>query len=157
MKVGDHITVGSWTGIVREIGLRTTKIDHPDETKIFNNSSLKDIVTKKQQDKVEVEPEPPVKAEEPEETVETVTLTLPVPLSADLAKIETVLAKELPGLLDGVEGLASPPAYEGVERLEGTTMYLQFALEAKGGEQQAALRQLMRLLKLLFDRYGIAL
>ena len=157
VKVGDHITVGSWTGIVREIGLRTTKIDHPDETKIFNNSSLKDIVTKKQQDKVEVEPEPPVEAEEPEETVETVTLTLPVPLSADLAKIETVLAKELPGLLDGVEGLASPPAYEGVERLEGTTMYLQFALEAKGGEQQAALRQLMRLLKLLFDRYGIAL
>ena len=44
LKVGDHVTIGGWSGIVQEIGLRTTRIIRDQETKIINNSSMRDIV-----------------------------------------------------------------------------------------------------------------
>ena len=70
-KVGDFITVGSWSGIVQEIGLRTTRVNRFQETKILNNSSMRDIINSN-------------------EEAAHVTLELAVGLNANLEEIEEI-------------------------------------------------------------------
>ena len=44
IKIGDFITVGDWCGTAEEIGIRSTRVVYDTDTKIFNNSSLRDII-----------------------------------------------------------------------------------------------------------------
>ena len=44
LKVGDFVTLGNWSGTVTQVGLRTTKITFFADTKIINNSVIKDII-----------------------------------------------------------------------------------------------------------------
>lgn len=135
-KVGDFITVGSWYGTVTEIGLRTTKVQFFSETKIFNNSSMRDIINS-------------------DGAVARMILKMPISYDADLAEVEAVLAEELPRLTDVIPGLLKPPVYEGVESLEDSSVLLRIAIYVNSGVRYPALRSLNREMKLIFDRHGI--
>jgi len=134
-KVGDNITVGSWSGTVQEIGLRTTRITRGLDTKIFNNSSIKDIINS--------------------DEVTRMTLKLPVGLNASLARLEEILKAELPDMLADVPGVISGPKYGGVNEIADGCMQLSISFEAVTGKHSAANRELTRRLKLMLERHDI--
>ena len=134
-KVGDNITVGSWSGTVQEIGLRTTRITRGLDTKIFNNSSIKDIINS--------------------DEVTRMTLKLPVGLNASLARLEEILKAELPDMLADVPGVISGPQYGGVNEIADGCMQLSISFEAVTGKHSAANRELTRRLKLMLERHDI--
>ena len=136
-KVGDKITVGNWTGTVQEIGLRTTRITRGADTKVFNNSSIRDIINS-----------------DPQE-VTCVTLKLPVGLNANLAELEEILNAELPGMLADVPGMISGPEYYGVDDIADGYMHLWISFTATTDKQKGASRELNRRLKLMLERHGI--
>ena len=135
-KVGDFITVGSWYGTVTEIGLRTTKVSFFSETKIFNNSSMRDIINR-------------------DGAVARMILKMPISYDANLYEVEAVLAEELPKLTDVIPGLLKPPVYEGVDSLADSSVLLRIAIYVNSGVRYPALRSLNREMKLIFDRHGI--
>lgn len=135
-KVGDFVTVGSWYGTVTEIGLRTTKVNAFAETKIFNNSSLRDIVNS-------------------DGKVARMVLNAPVSYNADLAEVEAILGEELPKMTDRIPGLLKPVQYEGVDSLGDNAVNLRIVIFVQADVRYPALRALNREIKLLFDRRGI--
>lgn len=135
-KVGDYITVGDWKGTVAEIGLRTTKVRLFSETKIFNNSSMRDIINA-------------------DGAVSRMILQMPISYDADLAEVEAVLAEELPKLSEVIPGLVKPPVYEGVDAFESSSVLLRIAIYVDTDVRYPALRALNREVKLIFDRHNI--
>ena len=135
-KVGDFVTVGNWYGTVTEIGLRTTKVNFFSETKIFNNSSMRDIINS-------------------DGSVARMILKMPISYDADLVEVEAVLEEELPKLMDVIPGLVKPPRYEGVESFEDSSVMLRIAIYVNNRVKYPAFRRLNREVKLIFDRHGI--
>ena len=135
-KVGDFITIGNWRGTVVEIGLRTTKVRFFAETKIFNNSSIRDVINA-------------------DGEVARMTLKAPISYDADLMEVEAILNEELPKLMDVIPGLVKPPQYDGIESLGDSSVNLLISILVKNSAKFPALRSLTREVKLLFDRNGI--
>ena len=135
-KVGDFVTVGSWFGTVVEIGLRTTKVRFFSETKIFNNSSMRDIINS-------------------DGEVARMVLKMPISYDADLIEVEKILREELPSMMDAIPGLVKAPVYEGVESFEDSSVLLRITIFTQFGLRYRALRELNRQMKLVFDRRGI--
>ena len=137
-KVGDFITVGSWSGIVQEIGLRTTRVNRFQETKILNNSSVKDIINSN-------------------ENAAHAVLNIAVGPNASLDEIEKILKAELPELMSDVPGVVSAPVYEGVDGITESGMLLKFSFDVKNSKQLPASREMEKRVNQLFERYGIEL
>ena len=135
-KVGDFITIGNWFGTVVEIGLRTTKVRFFSETKIFNNSSIRDVVNA-------------------DGEVARMMLKAPISYDADLMEVEAILDEELPKMMDVIPGLVKPPKYEGIDSLGDSSVNLRIVIFVKNSMKYPALRCLTREIKLLFDRRGI--
>ena len=135
-KVGDWVTVGSWSGTVQEIGLRSTKISNISDTKVFNNSSIRDVVKANGE-------------------VAKAVLKVPIPYETDLLEIEKLLARELPIMAQNIPGLAKPPQYQGVNSFEDSCVMVQIVIFCDSVMCSKALRALRREIKLLFDRKHI--
>ena len=136
LKVGDYVTIGGWFGSVQEIGLRTTKVSFHQDTKIFNNSSVKDLIN----------------CDQP---VALVKLKLPVALKADLAELEKILEAELPSLMEDCPDMISAPRYGGLDSFTEKCMFIMITFEAKNGPHLRLSREMYRRMKLMLDRHGI--
>jgi small conductance mechanosensitive channel len=121
---------------VVEIGLRTTKVRFFSETKIFNNSSMRDIINS-------------------DGEVARMVLKMPISYDADLIEVEKILREELPSMMDAIPGLVKAPVYEGVESFEDSSVLLRITIFTQFGLRYRALRELNRQMKLVFDRRGI--
>ena len=132
-KVGDFVRVGSWDGTVTEIGLRTTKVRMNTETKIFNNSSMRDIINS--------------------DAVARLILNMPISYDADLPTVEAVLNEELPKLV--IPGMVKPPFYAGVQSFEDSSILLRIFFDVNSDDRFPAMRALNREIRLIFDRRGI--
>ena len=140
LKIGDSVTVGGWQGTVEKIGIRSTRIGNNSDTKIFNNSSLKDIVRSSGEDFSRRD-----------------TLKIPVPYEADLLEIEKLLEKELPLMAERVPELLNVPIYQGVDSFEESCLMLRISINAMGSDMSKAIRAMQREVKLLFDREHISI
>ncbi len=135
-KIGDWVSVGSWFGSVEEIGLRYTKVSYYSDTKIFNNSSMRDIVNS-------------------DGDVAKETVKVPIPYETDLLEVEKLLEQELPLMMDKIPGLVKPPKYNGVDSLEDSDVLLRIKVLSVPWRRRKAMRGVLREIKLLFDREGI--
>ena len=136
-KVGDFITIGNWYGTVQEIGIRTTKVSFFADTKIFNNSSVKDIVNANGE-------------------VARMVLKVPISYEADLEKVEDVLKEELEKLTEEqIPGMVSPPQYQGVQEFGSNSLLLRIAIYTVSYKRNWAYRRLAREVRLIFARNGI--
>ena len=135
-KVGDFITVGGWSGIVQEIGLRATRVNRFQETKILNNSSIRDIVNSN-------------------EEAAHVTLKVAVGPGANLDEIRKIMNAELPDLTADIPGVVSAPVYEGADSARDGGVLLTIGFDVRGSKQLAARREMHNRIKQLFERYGI--
>ena len=135
-KIGDFVMINNWIGTVEEIGIRYTKISYFSDTKIINNSSIRDIVNSDGEVAREV-------------------LKIPIPYKVDLLELEQLLASELPKMEENIPGLVKPLRYQGVTALDDNCMRIRIAIFCTSNMRKKALRALEREIKLLFDRENI--
>ncbi|MBQ7264875.1 MAG: mechanosensitive ion channel family protein [Firmicutes bacterium] len=135
-KVGDWVSVGSWFGTVEEIGLRYTKVSYYADTKIINNSSMRDVVNSVGD-------------------VAKETVKVPIPYETDLLQVEKLLNQELPLMPEKIPWLVKPPKYDGVDSLEENGVLLRIKVLCQSWRRRKAKRAVFREIKLLFDREGI--
>ena len=136
IAVGDLVEAGGFRGYVTDMGIRTTKISWYGETKILNNSDVRNVLNGNG-------------------NPERMVLPTAVPYEADLEEIEAILAGELPLMEDKIPGLAMPPQYEGIESLGDSSVNLCIAIYVDYEKRNKALRLLAREMKIMFDRRGI--
>ena len=138
LQVGDFISVGSWNGTVEEIGLRTTKVTFFGDSKVFNNSSLKDFINSNGD-------------------VHRILMSVPIGYEESVERVEAILEKELPPLKDVIPGLVSEPKYLGVDQLDESSVNLAIQVLVTKAERFNAKREMNRWIKLIFDQNNITI
>lgn len=136
-KVGDIVMVDGFTGTVREIGIRATKIeDIGQNIKVINNSQISGILNKTQKYSYAV-------------------VDVGIEYSESLERVEEVLGKELPEVKKRLPDIISGPVYRGVTELGDSAVVLRIVATCTEGKRILLTNALNREIKLIFDRNGI--
>jgi small conductance mechanosensitive channel len=139
-KVGDIIRIDGekWRGRVLEIGIRNTKVMDIDEGNIksIHNSSLHQIINLS-------------------ELPTYVYTTIGIEYGEELARVEAVIAKELPAIRERIPQAIEGPRYSGVAELGDSAVILKFATQCRNEDYYRVRYDVNRELKLMFDRNSI--
>ena len=137
-NVGDIIVLDDFRGTVKNIGIRTTSIvDAGGNLKIVNNSDIRNLQQRSRQASVAV-------------------CDVGISYSADLVKVEKILAESLPEIYERHRDLfLSVPHYVGVEELAASSVVIRVVVDVTEEDYFAARRALNREMKLLLDSKGI--
>ena len=137
-QVGDIVNIGGWRGVVREVGLRSTLVeDFGGNFKSINNRDVTNVINlSRKQSRVAV--------------------SIMVHPGEPLAYVEEVLDRELPALRAKLPAIRKGPTYMGVSAMTLAGMELRVSASCDEADCDALTRQLLRELKLIFDRNGIA-
>ncbi len=138
-RVGDIITVGSWSGTVMEIGVRTTKVmDGSQNIKVIRNSNVSDIVNMTKQSSY-------------------TWVDVGIEYSESIERVEAILAEELPNIRKHIPELIAGPVYKGVVSLGDSSVNIRIMVQCLEKDRSAVERSLNREIKLLFDHYDIGI
>lgn len=135
--VGDIVKIGDWRGTVVEIGIRTTKVASGGNVKVFNNSSISNVINMTR-------------------SVSSASVEIPIAYSESLERVEGILEKELPGIKERVPQILYGPYYGGVSSLGDVGVNIRIAAKVNEKDRNRVQGALYREIKLLFDRYQIA-
>ncbi|MDD3338368.1 MAG: mechanosensitive ion channel [Lachnospiraceae bacterium] len=138
-RVGDIVTIGDWRGTVREIGVRSTKIeDGSQNIKIINNSNISMVInmTKK---------------------YSYAFNDVGIEYNESLEHVEAILKEELPLLKERVPGIVAGPYYKGVVALGDSSVMIRILSQCEENDRIQLTRDLNRQLKLIFDRHHISI
>lgn len=95
-RVGDFVTIGDFRGEVREIGLRTTKIESDDfNVKIFNNSSISEIINLTKENSF-------------------ASIIVEIPYDADVELVEKIVKDSFKSLRAKYDNIVADPIYRGI-------------------------------------------
>ncbi len=138
-RVGDIITVGTWSGTVVEIGVRTTKVmDGSQNIKVIRNSNVSDIVNMTKQSSY-------------------TWVDVGIEYSESIERVESILAKELPNIREHIPELIGGPFYKGVVSLGDSSVNIRIMVQCLEKDRGSVERALNREIKLLFDHYDIGI
>lgn len=102
VRVGDFVTIGDFRGEVREIGLRTTKIESDDfNVKIFNNSSISEIINMTKENSF-------------------ASIYIEIPYDADVEQVERIIRSDFPKLREKYDKIVADPIYRGVTNFDAS-------------------------------------
>ena len=137
-RVGDTISVGTNTGTVMEIGIRTTKInDGNDNVIVLRNSAISNVVNRTKLDSF-------------------ATIDVEVSVGEDLPHLENVLKEELPRIAERQPMILDGPFYRGIVALTTSTMTVRVIARCSERNRSALERNLKREMRLLLTRHDIA-
>ena len=137
-RVGDVIQVGSNTGTVMDIGVRTTKIKNgAGDVLVMRNSGISNVVNKTKLDSY-------------------ANVDIVLPTGESLTYLENVLSDELPRVRTRVPEILDGPFYKGVVDLTDSTMTIRVVATCAEKDRGALERTLKREMKLLLTRNDIA-
>lgn len=135
--VGDIVEINDRRGIVREIGIRTTKIeDLNGDVLIINNSDIRGIVN------TSIE-------------LSQAISDISIEYEADLVKVEDIVKKHLSDIKKNVPEIVEGPYYMGVEQLADSSIVMRVTARCDEINKNRVRRSMNRELKLLFDKEGI--
>lgn len=138
-RVGDIITIEDWRGTVVEIGLRTTKLeDGSHNIKVFNNSKISGVVNMTQKYSMAV-------------------CDVGIEYGESLERVEEVLKRELPRIVEVIPEIEREPQYLGVINLGDNSVDIRIMAECPENVRVMVERLLMREIKLIFDRNNISI
>ena len=131
-QVGDIVEIGGYTGTVRDIGIRTIRIESWDgNIKVINNRSISSVINRTMSSSF-------------------ARVEFPVPVSVNPDDLTAIFREELPVLAGQYPMLSGVPQFEGVRELRGATMICtaKAAVEEKNrGEAEAVLiREIQKIL-----------
>ena len=138
-RVGDMVSVDGWRGVVLEIGLRTTKVENlAGDIQIINNSQIKKLINMTQE-------------------YSTVSCTFTLDAAEDLSRVEQLLQAEFPVIRKAHPEIVSGPYYCDVVELSGAGTVLRVDALCREEDRIRLQREMLRDIKLLCDREGVAI
>ena len=145
-RIGDVVKIGDTEGVVREIGVRSTKLTvEGNHTLVINNHEIRSILNKSKE-------------------LSEIELELRIPASESLLRIEALLNRALPEIGSRNSKIVEGPHLLGVTGLSGSELksngkLIQLSIEVIMNQKDAAevMAYLMREIRLLCEREGIEL
>lgn len=138
-RVGDIIQVGSWSGTVAEIGVRTTKVmNGQGNIKVIRNSNVSDIVNMTKQ-------------------LTYTWIDVGIEYGESLEHVESILSRELPNIAKKIPAILSGPFYKGVVSLGDSSVNIRIMVQCAEKDRGQVERDLNRAIKILFDKYDIGI
>ena len=135
--VGHIVEINDRRGIVREIGIRTTKIeDLNGDVLIINNSDIRGIIN------TSIE-------------LSTAISDVGIEYSEDIHKVEALLQKNLVEMKKKIPEMIEGPYYMGVEALADSSVVVRLQARCDEINKNRVRRAMNREIKLLFDQEGI--
>lgn len=136
-EVGDIVVIGGFRGTVKEIGIRTTRIeDAGGNTKIINNSELRALVNMSDQ-------------------LSVAGCEIGIEYGESLERVEAILKEHLNEVKNAIPEIVEGPFYKGVSALADSSVNLKFVAKCKEGSKYQVERDMNRQFKLLFDKYNV--
>ncbi len=136
-RVGDVIKVGSHSGTVMEIGVRTTKInDGSGNVIIIRNSEVSNVTNMTKESSY-------------------ASVDLDIEYGESLERVENILKDEFPNIRRRLPSIEEGPFYKGVVSLEDNSVTIRVVAKCDEGDRAQLGRDLLREMKLIFDEYEI--
>lgn len=136
-EVGDIVVVGGFRGTVKEIGIRTTRIeDAGGNVKLVNNSDLRALVNMSDQ-------------------LSIASCEIGIEYGESLERVEAILKEHMPEVQKAIPEIVEGPFYKGVSALADSSVNLKFVAKCKEGSKYQVERDMNRQFKLLFDKYNV--
>lgn len=136
-RVGDIVTIGDWRGTVREIGVRTTKIeDGSKNIKIFSNSAVTGVINMTKQ-------------------YSFATCDVGIEYGESIERVENILEKEFPNIRRRLPAIKDGPFYKGVVMLGDNSVNIRILSLCDENDRIQLERDMNREMKILFDKYDI--
>ena len=138
-EIGDIIVVDGFRGTVKEMGIRSTKIeDAGGDVKVINNSDIRTLINMTSK-------------------LSTAICDISISYSADIEKVEKVIAANLPAIKKRHKSIVNGPTYVGVQSLSDSAVILRVIAECNETMRYQVQRDINRELKLIFDKNGISI
>ena len=135
--VGDIIVADGFRGTVKEIGIRTTRIeDTGGNIKIINNADLKSLVNMTNQ-------------------LSLAICDIGIEYGESLERVEAILKENFPKIKEAIPDIIAGPFYKGVSELGDSAVVIRFVANCDEGNKYQVERDMNREFKLLFDKNGI--
>lgn len=135
--VGDIVIIDGWRGTVKEIGIRTTKIeDAGGNIKIINNSEIKSIINQTQE-------------------LSLARCVVSIEYGESLPRVELVIRDNLDKIKAAIPAIVDGPFYKGVTELGNSSVDLLFLAKCNEEDIYQVQRDMNREIKLLFDANDI--
>lgn len=135
--VGDIIVVDGFRGAVKEIGIRTTRIeDTGGNIKIINNADLKTVINMTNK-------------------LSLAICEIGIEYGESLERVESILKANLDSVKEAIPDIKEGPFYKGVSALADSSVVIRFVANCEEDARYQVERDMNRQFKLLFDKNGI--
>lgn len=136
-RVGDFVTIGDFRGEVREIGLRTTKIESDDfNVKIFNNSAISEIINMTKENSF-------------------ASVVVEIPYDADVEKVEKIVRDSFPALRDKYRKIVADPIYRGITNFGSSGIEVNIWVPCFEKDRPQMERDVRKDIIILFNEHNI--
>lgn len=137
--IGDIIVVDGFRGTVKEMGVRTTKIeDAGGDVKVINNSDIRTLINMTSK-------------------LSTAICDVSVGYNEDIKKVEEVLNINLPKIKEKYKSIVNGPTYLGVQSLADSGVVIRITAECNELVRYQVQRDINRELKIIFDENNITI
>lgn len=140
-SVGEVVIIGDYRGVVKQIGLRTTKIVDAlnYDLKIINNSDIRNVINSSS-------------------NLSNAICEIGIEYEQDIPTVEKELEKFLPTLAKKYKDIiVEGPTYVGVQTLGDSSVNLRIVAKVIETDRYNAQRLLNREIKIMFDQKGIGI
>ena len=135
--IGDIIVVDGFRGTVKEMGIRTTKIeDAGGDIKVINNSDIRTLINMTSK-------------------LSTAICDISISYTDNIEKVEKVLNENLPKIKEKYKYIANGPTYVGIQSLSDSAVVLRVIAECNETMRYQVQRDINREIKILFDKNNI--
>ncbi len=137
--VGDIIIVDGFRGTVREIGIRTTRLeDTSGNFKIMNNSDLRTVINLT-------------------DHLTLVPCEVQIEYGESIERVEAIIKDHIEEISKAIPDIVEGPFYKGVSELGASGVALKFVARCEEANRFQVERDMNRQFKLLFDAHGISI
>ena len=125
-EVGDVVVVDGFRGVVKEIGLKATKIeDVGGNIKLVQNSSIDTVINLTHVSSVAIN-------------------DVCIGYNEDVRKVEELIEKNIDKITDGIKGILEKPQYQGVDALTDSSINMRYLTRCKEEDRFRIERMLNR-------------
>lgn len=136
-EIGDIIVVDGFRGTVKEMGIRTTKIeDAGGDVKVINNSDIRTLINMTSK-------------------LSTAICDISISYNEDIEKVEQVLNENLGKIKEKYKAIVNGPTYVGVQSLADSAVIIRVIAECNEMMRYQVQRYINREIKIIFEKNNI--